>query len=176
MRNLILFVVTLFAALSVQAQTFINTVGSDDGVAISSYDAVAFFTEKKAVLGNREFVHSHLGAKWLFSSAENLKAFQENPDKFLPAWGGQCAWCISENCVSSKKLNGDFGFVDGKLYLFAYGTNSRAGAKDAFLYGRLSRSMRVRDGEKFWVDLKQKLETGAITQPNSKTYKISKYE
>jgi YHS domain-containing protein len=176
MHRPILFLVSLLMSLCVQAQTFINVVGSDDKTAVSSFDTVAFFTQKKALVGSPEFSHSYLGAKWLFSSAENLRAFQTAPEKYLPEWGGQCAWCVSENCVSEKKLSGDFEFVDGKLYLFAYGNKSKTGAKDDFLYGRYSRAARIRDGEKYWPALKAKLEDGSLAQPNSKNFRKTQYD
>jgi YHS domain-containing protein len=170
-----LIALLLFAA-GARAQTFVNVVGSDEAVAISSYDTVSFFTEKKAVMGSPRFVHLYLGAKWLFSSAENLKAFQASPDQYLPEWGGQCAWCVSENCVSSKKLSGEFAYFDGKLYLFAYGQNTKSGPKDEFLYGRWSKASRIGDGEKFWPGLKAKLEEGAISQPNSTNYRRTRFD
>ena len=176
MKRLVILVFSLLISTQVLSDTFINTVGSNDGVAISGFDTVAFFTEKKAIPGKPEFEHTYLGAKWLFSSQENLKLFKENPGKYMPEWGGQCAWCVSENCVSKKKLNGDFEFVDGKLYLFAFGTKSKNGAKDDFLYGRWNRDMRIRDGEKNWSELKRKIEEGVIVQPNSSNYTKTRYE
>ena len=41
-----------------RAGTPINTIGSADGTAISGYDTVSFFIEKKAVAGSAEFVAS----------------------------------------------------------------------------------------------------------------------
>ena len=86
MRKIVTALATLLlVAGGALAQTFVNTVGSDDGVAIAGYDVVAFFTQKKAVGGNPAFVHEHLGAKWQFSSAETLNAFRADPDKYMPA-------------------------------------------------------------------------------------------
>jgi YHS domain-containing protein len=158
------------------AQTSVNTVSSDDGTAISGYDAVTFHTQNKAVRGDMKFQFQHAGAKWLFSTDENLKAFEKDPEKYMPAWGGQCAWAVSENTVSTKKLSGDFSLIDGKLYLFSSGNRSRSGAKDDFLYGRWSRSMRIEYGNKYWPEIKQKLETGSIVQPDSTTYRKTQFD
>ena len=70
MQKLAVFLASLLISISSHSQTSINVVGSDDNVAISSFDAVAFFTQKEAVTGKSEFSHTHLGAKWLFSSAD----------------------------------------------------------------------------------------------------------
>lgn len=169
----------LFAALfalSAMAQTSFNTVGSDDATAISGYDVVAFFTEKKAMLGSTSHSHVHAGAKWLFSTAEHLKQFQDNPTKYVPEWGGHCAWAVSESIISPKKLSGDFEIIDGKLYLFSFGNPERASAKDGFLYGRYSRYMRIKDGDKFWPAIKAQLEAGTMTQPNAAAYTRTKFE
>lgn len=176
MKRLAIFILFLLTSTAILAETFINTVGSDDGIAIAGFDTVSFFTQKKAVLGRPEFEHAHLGATWRFSSEENLKLFKEDPDKYIPQWGGQCAWCVSENCVSKKKLNGEFEFIEGKLYLFSYGVKSRNSAKDDFLYGRVSRSLRIRDGDNYWPALKKRLEEGAIVQPNSSNYTKTRFE
>ena len=177
MRKIVTALATLLlVAGGALAQTFVNTVGSDDGVAIAGYDVVAFFTQKKAVGGNPAFVHEHLGAKWQFSSAETLNAFRADPDKYMPAWGGQCAWCVSENCVSTKKLSGDIELIDGKLYLFAYGTRARNSAKDDFMYGKWSKVQRIRDGEKYWPELKKQLEAGSLAQPTSANYTKTRFE
>ena len=47
-------------------------------VALSGYDAVAYFTESKAVKGMPEFEHRWNGARWRFASAANR-------DRFRPA-------------------------------------------------------------------------------------------
>ncbi len=76
------------AAAICSAGTAINTTGSDDGTAISGFDAVAFFTQKKAVAGQPQWSVQHQGAQWLFSSEENREAFSKTPEKFMPEWGG----------------------------------------------------------------------------------------
>jgi YHS domain-containing protein len=176
MRSLFTMLFGLCIAAIASASTFINTVGSDDSVAISGYDTVAFFTEKKAVFGKQEFEYEYLEAKWRFFSQANLDDFKKDPENYIPAWGGQCAWCVSENCVSAKKLSGDFEILDGKLYLFAYGSTIKNSAKDDFLYGRTSRTMRIREGEKYWSQLKEKLKAGEISQPGSANYKRTKFD
>jgi hypothetical protein len=62
MRTFLAVFLWLFLSTQALSQTFINTVGSDDSVAIAGYDPVAFFTEKKAVPGSREFEYVYLGA------------------------------------------------------------------------------------------------------------------
>ena len=55
--------------------------------AIEGYDAVAYFTEGRAIEGSKEFEFSWKGANWRFASAENLTAFRANPESFAPQFG-----------------------------------------------------------------------------------------
>lgn len=158
------------------AETYITTTGSDDKTAISGFDTVSFFTEKKSVSGKTDFEFNYLGAKWLFSSAENMKLFQENPEKYMPEWGGHSTWCVSENCLSQKKVDGSFEFLDEKLYLFSPGNTKKKGALDDFMYGRWPRSRRVSDGQGHWGDFKKKLENGTLSQPNASTYRKTRFD
>ena len=175
-RTFSTFLAGMLVALSSLAQTSVNTVGFDDGRAISGFDAVAFFTAKKATVGKPEFSHSYLGAKWLFSSEENLKLFQASPEKYLPEWGGHCAWAVAENSFSSKRLSGDFELISGKLYLFSFGRNARADAKNDFLWGQPNRAHRLREGDKLWPEIRRRLETGEAPQPDSTSYTKSRFE
>jgi YHS domain-containing protein len=176
MKQLAAVLLALLLSLGALAETSINTVGSDDRTAISGYDPVGFLVQKKALPGIPALSFEYAGAKWLFSTPENLEAFRSNPDQFIPAWGGQCAWAISENTISTKKLSGQFEIIDGKAYLFAFGNNSKTSAHDDFMYGRTSRSVRLREGEKNWLVIKQKLEDGSLVQPNSSNYSKSRFE
>lgn len=176
MKKAFLLLIALLFSTATFSQTFINTVGSDDSVAIGGFDTVAFFKEQKAVPGKPEFEHEYLGAKWRFSNEENLALFKADPEKYLPEWGGQCAWCVAENCISPKKISGDFAFVDGKLYLFSYGNGSKDEAKNDFMYKRGGSSPKIYWGNKNWPNLKQKLIDGAIVQPNASRYRKSRFE
>ena len=64
MRKIVTALATLLlVAGGALAQTFVNTVGSDDGVAIAGYDVVAFFTQKKAVGGSPSCRASRYGRR-----------------------------------------------------------------------------------------------------------------
>lgn len=176
MNQLISLMFVLWMSSAAFAETYVNTTGSDDKTAISGFDTVSFFTTKAAMAGKPEFEATHFGAKWLFSSAENLKLFQENPEKYMPEWGGQCAWCVSENCLSKKKVDGSFEILSGKLYLFSPGTNKKSGALDDFMFGRWPTSQRILDGNKNWSALKNELEEGTRSQPDKSNYKKTKFD
>ena len=84
--------------------------------AVQGYDVVSYQTGKRPVRGNGNFVSSHKGATYQFSSKANLKTFEANPDKYVPAYGGYCAFGVSVG----KKFIGDpevWRVVDSTLYL-----------------------------------------------------------
>ena len=84
--------------------------------AVQGYDVVSYQTGKRPVRGNGNFVAVHDGATYQFSSADNQQTFEKNPEKYIPAYGGYCAFGTSVG----KKFIGDpevWRVVDGKLYL-----------------------------------------------------------
>ena len=103
-----LFSLTTFA----QHTAYTNT----NGTAIKGYDPVAYFTEQKAVEGNKNLVYEWSSSQWLFSSQANLDAFKANPEKYAPQFGGFCAYGVSDNHKSPTDPNA-WTIVDNKLYL-----------------------------------------------------------
>ena len=169
-------IVLSFAALICSAGTIINTTGSDDGTAISGFDAVAFFTQKKAILGQSQWSAQHQGAKWLFSTEENRDTFVKAPEKFMPEWGGQCAVCVSENCLSSKKVNGSFDFIKGKLFLYSPGNDSADGARNAFWRSGGGTQSRIQAGDKNWLELQKRLEDDSLKQKDASNYRKTPFD
>lgn len=97
------------------AQSAINTLGSE-GVAIKGYDPVAYFTEGAPHKGKPEFAVTHGGAKWYFASAENKAKFEADPEKYIPAYGGYCAYGVAQGYL--VKIEPDaWAIRNGKLYL-----------------------------------------------------------
>ncbi len=84
--------------------------------AVQGYDVVSYQTGKRPIRGNGNFVAVYDGATYQFSSTDNQKLFESNPEKYVPAYGGYCAFGASVG----KKFIGDpevWRVVDGKLYL-----------------------------------------------------------
>ena len=85
-------------------------------LAIEGYDAVAYFTENRAVKGDEDYELEWEDANWRFNSAENLAAFQEDPERYAPQYGGYCAWAVSNGAIAGIDPK-QFSVVDDKLYL-----------------------------------------------------------
>lgn len=112
---------TLFALLLATGLSFasLNTFAANSSnsvTGVSGYDLVAYHSDSAATRGNGHNVSEHDGVTYLFSNADNKKAFDANPDKYLPAYGGWCAFGVSVG----KKFVSDpeaWKIVDGRLYL-----------------------------------------------------------
>jgi len=85
-------------------------------LAVSGYDAVAYFTMNKPVKGSSKYSTEHIGANWQFSSQENLDTFTANPEKYAPQYGGYCAFAVA-NGATAKGDPLQWNVHDGKLYL-----------------------------------------------------------
>lgn len=90
--------------------------GGRDRAAIRGYDPVAYFTENKPVKGSQDFSLKHNGAKWLFSSQENLETFKANSEQYTPQYGGYCAYAVADGSTASIKPE-YFTIYNNKLYL-----------------------------------------------------------
>jgi YHS domain-containing protein len=87
-----------------------------NGAAISGYDPVAYFTEKKPVKGNPAIAFEHGGAKYFFASEANRDTFKKEPEKYAPQYGGYCAWAVAQGSTASSDPNA-WTIHDGKLFL-----------------------------------------------------------
>lgn len=119
MKNLfVLKSIFTAVAITVSSLSFagVDTQTDSNDVILAGHDAVAYFTQNKPVLGKSEFTAVHNDAIYRFSSADNRDAFNSNPEKYAPAYGGYCAF----GTTFGKKFEIDgkaFEIVDGKLYV-----------------------------------------------------------
>jgi YHS domain-containing protein len=79
------------------AEPPIPAVNTEHGWAIKSYDPVAYFTTGKPTPGVPQFTAAYKGATYRFASAENRARFIATPEKFVPQYGGYCAYAIALN-------------------------------------------------------------------------------
>ncbi len=97
--------------------------------AVSGYDLVSFHTGEKPLRGNGNHVATVDGVTYLFVNEANRKRFEADPQAYLPAYGGYCAYGVSVG----KKFVGDpdvWRIVDGRLYLNLDTKIQRLWAKD----------------------------------------------
>lgn len=139
----------LFSVSSFFAQTI--DYNTKKGFAANGYDVVAYFNNQ-AIEGNKEITTAVDGINYKFSSEQNLKAFNNNPNKYMPQYGGYCAYAVA--LKSSKvSINPEtFLIENGKLYLFydAWGTNTLK------LWQKENEKLLIEKADKNWEQIKLK--------------------
>lgn len=120
-RFLLASAFTLTAATAWAGPQFVDQTG----FAVSGYDVVAYFdldqsavgtAQQAGVPGKVDYVAEYNGAKFAFSSQENLDTFTANPAAYAPQYDGHCAYGVSKG----GKVPGNpnlWRIVDGKLFL-----------------------------------------------------------
>ncbi len=91
-------------------------VNAANGIGVKGYDPVAYFTLGRPVVGLDEYTYQWKGVTYRFASAENLARFKADPEKYLPQYGGYCAYAMSINRIADIDPS-RWAIVDGKLYL-----------------------------------------------------------
>ncbi|RMD65877.1 YHS domain-containing protein [Candidatus Parcubacteria bacterium] len=89
-----------------------------DGVAINGYDVVAYFNQNRAVRGSQKYAVNYKGTHFWFSSQKNRAAFLQHPEKYLPQYGGWCAFAMASGNGKVPSDPKTFKLYNGKLYLF----------------------------------------------------------
>ncbi|NVK13466.1 MAG: hypothetical protein HWE35_04735 [Rhodobacteraceae bacterium] len=108
-------------ALSVAMATSALAAGveinaSSTGLAMQGYDPVAYFTDGAPTKGSYKITSIYNDATYRFASEEHKAAFEKNPEAYVPAYGGYCAF----GTAMGFKFDGDpnhWKIVDNTLYL-----------------------------------------------------------
>ena len=89
----------------------------DSKIALNGYSPVSYLDLGLAQRGSKQYRAIHKDIAYYFTTAEQKTKFQNNPEKYLPQYGGFCAFGIY---VGAKFRVDPTKFVvnDGKYYLF----------------------------------------------------------
>lgn len=126
---LVLFSLGTTQAQKMEAGYFNQEAGEynvgDDCVAVQGYDLVAYHTENRAIRGLTEYQSTLDGIHYFFNSEAHRKLFNSQPENYLPAYGGFCAFGLGMPNGFGGSLPGKypinpetFKIIDGQLYLF----------------------------------------------------------
>ncbi len=91
-------------------------VNAEHGVAIRGADAVAYFRGLGPVAGSVAEQVRWRGAVWLFANPEHREAFERDPRRFAPRFGGYCAYTLSQGALGPVDPRA-FNIHEGRLYL-----------------------------------------------------------
>lgn len=111
-RSALVALLTLPLAARAPAQT----VYAEQGLAMRGTDPVAYFDQARPVPGRPEFALDWNGATWRFASAANRDRFAADPQRFAPAYGGFCAYAVSEGYTAPTDPEA-WRIVNGRLFL-----------------------------------------------------------
>lgn len=99
-------------------------VNPHTGLAISGFDPVAYFVDRKPRAGKPDFELSQGGAVWRFGNEGNRDAFARHPDVYQPRFGGYDPTAI----LRGRSVPGHpmvWAVAGERLYLF-YDEEARA--------------------------------------------------
>lgn len=71
-----------------------------EGVAIQGYDPLAYFDGGIPAKGDPSIEAVYDGARYHFVSEQHREAFERDPTRYVPAYGGYCGYAASVNKVS----------------------------------------------------------------------------
>lgn len=86
------------------------------GVALQGACPVHLFESQKIVKGDKKFSSKHEGATYYFATEADKSKFEKAPSKYLPAYGGYCAFGVGLGKLFDVDLK-TATVIDGKLYL-----------------------------------------------------------
>ena len=87
-----------------------------NNLGVGGHDVVAYFVDAAAAPGDARFAAEWGGQTWHFTSAKNRETFLAQPARYIPQYGGHCAYGLAQGYL----VRGDpqaWTVHGGKLYL-----------------------------------------------------------
>lgn len=152
MKKVVFVLLALLMSVSVDAQNVKTKYNVDDSkIALQGYSPVSYIELGIAQKGIKQHKSTYEDVNYYFTSAEQKKMFDNNPKKYLPAYGGYCAFGIAVGAKFRIDPN-KFIVKNGKCYLFLY--NIEVDAQQLWVDG--NHNELVAKANKNWESLKQK--------------------
>ena len=116
----LIVVLGLFVAIagSAVAGTYspVPAVNAAEGIGLKGYDPVAYFINGAPTKGSEQYSFAWKGVAYRFASTGNLEKFKADPEKYLPQYGGYCAYAMSLDRIADIDPS-RWAIINGKLYL-----------------------------------------------------------
>jgi len=113
---LVVAVLAVLAFSAGSSEPPVAPVNATDGVGLKGYDPVAYFSNGQPTKGAGQYRFQWKGITYRFASAENLQRFKTDPQKYLPQYGGYCAYAMSIDLIADISPT-EWTIFGGKLYL-----------------------------------------------------------
>lgn len=151
MKQIIIFT-ALFALISSNLFAQDNKANNIDNsnIALQGYSPVSYADLGLAQKGVKDFKSEYNKIFYYFTSAEQKATFDKNPEKYLPEYGGFCAFGIYAGAKFRTDPN-KFINKDGKYFLYLYNIEL--------------------DAQQLWLDAKD--HAGLVAKANANWKKLS---
>lgn len=119
MKKLIISSLLIISAITTNGQANNEHLNlNKKQIAVDGYDLVSYFLNNDAETGKKEFKYTYKEANYYFSSENHLKIFKISPTKYLPKFGGWCAYTMAKSGEKERVDPKSFLIIDDRLYLF----------------------------------------------------------
>ena len=145
-----LFSLSLFSGTAFGQDNKANNIDNSN-IALEGYSPVSYADLGLAQKGVKEYKSKYKKVIYYFTSPDQKETFDQNPEKYLPAYGGFCAFGIYAGAKFRPDPN-KFITKDGKYFLYLYNLEL--------------------DAQQLWLDAND--HDGLVKTANSNWQKLSK--
>lgn len=152
-HSIILVFALAFSANALFAQGLKHQHNIDDSkIALQGFSPVSYIDLGIAQMGSKAFKTVYQDVAYYFTDADQKAKFDKNPGKYLPEYGGYCAFGVY---VGAKFRVNPYKFkvIDDKLYLFLY--DLEVDAQQLWNDGKDSE--RIKKANANWEELRNKV-------------------
>ena len=119
LKNIAILLVAALATTTTFSQDKKANNIDNSNIALQGYSPVSYLDLGIAQKGIKEFKSEHNKVVYYFTNAEQKKKFDKNPSKYLPQYGGYCAFGVYAGAKFRPDPN-KFIVKDGKYFLYLY--------------------------------------------------------
>lgn len=146
-----LVTVSLLLSTSLLAQDKMANNLDNSNIALQGYSPVSYLDLGLAQIGNKTFKSEYKKVWYYFTSESQKLSFDKNPSKYLPQYGGYCAFGAYAGAKFRVNPN-KFIVKEGKYYLFL--SNVELDAKQLWMAEK-NHSKLKNTADKNWTKLKK---------------------
>lgn len=84
---------------------------------MQGYSPVSYLDDRRAEPGSPRFTAEYEGVTYFFTSDQQVKKFESYPQRYLPAYGGYCAYCVA-NDIKAAPTPTSFKIIGGRTHMF----------------------------------------------------------
>lgn len=94
-----------------------NNAALPDNIGLQGYSPISYFEQNRAERGDPQFSAVYRSRVFYFTSAEQVRTFEQNPARYMPRYGEYCPYSLAlGRRVAIDPTN--FKIVDDRLLLF----------------------------------------------------------